>query len=108
MRRSQRPLNKTRRKCPSRKIRFRDEHEANRSLNHHQSDRPEHPTRAYYCQLCDGWHLTKQEYSQGPRACGHCGAPEGEKHELSCDTVSPAEYFARTGGRARMEGSHDR
>lgn len=101
MRPKLKPLRKTRRKCPTRKIRFDDEYEAERALNHHdEPDKDYHPVRAYYCSKCTGWHLTSIRWrNQGPATRECCGGTVGERHELSCETVSPEEFFARTGGR---------
>lgn len=65
MQRRMKPMNKTRRKCSSRKIRFDSEHDALKGIKHGDSmGKTERPTRAYYCQECHGFHLTKAPYSR--------------------------------------------
>lgn len=111
MQRKQRPLNKTRRQCHTGKIRYRTEEEAYKAIKLASRDeereaRERKPIRAYPCDDCHGWHLTSREYhghwlarATGVYPC--CGAGTGNKHELSCESVSPEEFFARTGGRVR-------
>ena len=103
MRPKTKPLNKTRRKCRSRKIRFDTEYEADRSVAHHVNpDKTERPIRSYYCRDCDGFHLTSTPW-RDPLVYACCGGSVSERHELSCESVSPEEFFARTGGRGVPE-----
>lgn len=47
----------------ARKRRFRDHAEAIRSLHNIESRgeaRASRPCRTYFCDMCNGWHLTKQ------------------------------------------------
>jgi hypothetical protein len=49
------------RRCPTGKTRFRDHESATTALQITQrSSRTRKPTRAYRCDLCDGWHLTSK------------------------------------------------
>lgn len=108
MHRKTKNLNRTRRKCRTGYIRFDTAHDANRSLeHHHEPEKAEHPVRVWECDDCHGWHLTRQASKvailQLPYAC--CGGTMGQPHELSCELVTPEEYFARTGGRPSQEAT---
>lgn len=102
-----RALQESRSKCPSKKLRFEGQYEADRYLVHWVwgglEDGRDRPSRAYECPLCQGWHLTKRELDAKQNCV--CGAHPGEKHELTCPEIPPAELFARTGGRINREAT---